>query len=344
MLKHNVRQSVLLRNRRFSTAEGRLALTTAPAVGVELAKDLRDLTLQTLCKKYAGEASIHRNILMSRGTGVVGTWRDFRAFLTDIGTRPSAEHGLVLINRTERTYGPGRARWMTPEEQAAHEEEFDRIQAEKKREEQLLLHQSAAMKRASAPNAASFGQWTPMGGQQVAFSDVAKRLNIPVTALSKTMPAGRSADELVKRSAAAGDLINQDATWLPPDPARKAGFFEAFRIWHMQVQPQFTRAATPTFLFLYIALPVMKQCRDELMDLNLWNPLGQRAMSARDAHLSWKKYCEFMPRAQVALMEIPIYATYSLLSDLDALCERIVTAEKRFREGAQKVIATHRAA
>ena len=37
---------------------------------------MRDLTLQTLCKKYAGEASIHRNILMSRGTGVTGTWRE----------------------------------------------------------------------------------------------------------------------------------------------------------------------------------------------------------------------------------------------------------------------------
>ena len=109
-------------------------------------------------------------------------------------------------------------------------------------------------------------------------------------------------------------------------------------------QPQFGRAATPTFLFLYIALPVMKQCRDELMDLDLWNPLGQRALNARDNHIAWKKYTEFMPRAQVAMMEIPIYATYSLLSDLDALCERILTAEKRFREGPQKVIHTHRAA
>ena len=91
-------------------------------------------------------------------------------------------------------------------------------------------------------------------------------------------------------------------------------------------------------------LPVMKQCRDELMDLDLWNPLGQRALNARDNHPAWKKYTEFMPRAQVAMMEIPIYATYSLLSDLDALCERITTAEKRFREGPQKVIHTHRAA
>ena len=308
------------------------------------ARDLVDLTLPTLCRKYAGEASIHRNILMSRGTGVTGTWRDFRAFLGDIGPRPSDQHLLVLTNRTERTYGPGRARWMTPEEQAVHEAEFDRLEGEKKREEQKLLHEAAAMKRAKAPNAPNFGQWTPMGGQQVSYSDVAKRLAIPVGALSKTLAGGRTADDLAKRASSAAELINQEASWLPPDPARKAGFFEAYRVWHMQVQPQFSRAATPTFLFLYIALPVMKECRDELMGLGLWSPLGQRAMNARDTHIAWKKYCEFMPRAQVAMMEIPIYATYSLLSDLDALCERIVVAEKRFREGPQKVVATHRAA
>ena len=319
-------------------------MATIEDVRGECAKDLVDLTLPTLCRKYAGEASIHRNILMSRGTGVTGTWRDFRAFLSDIGPRPSDQHLLVLTNRTERTYGPGRARWMTPEEQAVHEAEFDRLEAEKKREEQKLLHEAAAMKRAKAPNAPNFGQWTPMGGQQVSYSDVAKRLAIPVGALSKTMAGGRTADDLVKRASSAAELINQEASWLPPDPARKAGFFEAYRIWHMQVQPQFSRAATPTFLFLYIALPVMKECRDQLQALDLWNPLGQRAMNARDAHVAWKKYCEFMPRAQVAIMEIPIYATYSLLSDLDALSERILTAEKRFREGPQKVVATHRAA
>jgi hypothetical protein len=207
-----------------------------------------------------------------------------------------------------------------------------------------MMHQAAAQKRASAPNAPAFGQFTPMAGKHVAYTEVAKRLAIPVAALSKTMVNGASADELVKRSGVVNELINEQATWLPPDPVRKAGFFEAYRIWHLQVQPQFARAATPTFLFLYIALPVMKQCRDELMDLDLWNPLGQRALNARDSHISWKKYTEFMPRAQVAMMEIPIYATYSLLSDLDALCERITTAEKRFREGPQKVIHTHRAA
>ncbi|WP_369827561.1 hypothetical protein [Caulobacter sp. FWC2] len=306
--------------------------------------DLRDLSTQDLHRKYSVEASVHRNILIGRGTGIAPQWREFKTFVAEVGLRPSSDHTLVLLNRYERTYGPGRAKWMTAEEQAAHEIEFDRLRAEQQREEQLLLHKTAAAKRASTPGAPSFGQFTPMAGRAVAFTDVARKLAIPVSALSKTMPAGTSADELVKRSSTANDLINDQATWLPPDPARKAGFFEAYRIWHLQVQPQFGRAATPTFLFLYIALPVMKQCRDELMDLDLWNPLGQRATSARDAHVSWKKYTEFMPRAQVALMEIPIYATYSLLSDLDALCERIITAERRFREGPQKVIHTHRAA
>ncbi|PZR33876.1 hypothetical protein [Caulobacter segnis] len=311
---------------------------------VILEKDLVELSTQEIHRKYSAEASVHRNILISRGTGVAPQWRDFKVFLGEVGLRPSPEHTLVLLNRYERTYGPGRARWMTAEEQAAHEEEFDRLRAEQQREEQLLLHKAAATKRASTPGAPSFGQWTPMAGKQVAYPDVAKKLAIPVAALSKTMPPGASADELVKRADTANDLINENASWLPPDPARKAGFFEAYRIWHLQVQPQFSKAATPTFLFLYIALPVMKQCRDELVDLDLWNPLGQRALNARDNHVAWKKYTEFMPRAQVAMMEIPIYATYSLLTDLDALCERILVAEKRFREGPQKVIHTHRAA
>ncbi|WP_454718146.1 hypothetical protein [Caulobacter segnis] len=319
-------------------------MATAEDSKAILAGDLRDLSTQELHRKYSAEASVHRNMLIARGTGIAPQWREFKTFVAEVGVKPSSEHTLVLLNRYERTYGPGRAKWMTAEEQAAHEIEFDRLRAEKQREEQLLMHQAAATKRASTPGAPSFGQFTPMAGKHVAFTDVAKKLAIPVAALSKTMPAGTSADELVKRSAVVNELINDQATWLPPDPARKAGFFEAYRIWHLQVQPQFGRAATPTFLFLYIALPVMKQCRDELMDMDLWNPLGQRAMAARDGHVSWKKYTEFMPRAQVALMEIPIYATYSLLSDLDALCERIVVAEKRFREGPQKVIHTHRAA
>jgi len=78
-----------------------------------LAKDLRDLSTQELHRKYSAEASTHRNILIGRGTGVAPQWRDFKVFLGEVGAKPSADHSLVLLNRYERTYGPGRARWMT---------------------------------------------------------------------------------------------------------------------------------------------------------------------------------------------------------------------------------------
>ena len=111
-----MRQTVLRGKPRPRTiATGRLALANNQDVRTEFDQDLADLTLPTLCRKYANEASVHRNILMSRGTGVTGTWRDFRCFLGDIGPRPTPDHGLVLLNRNERTYGPGRARWMTPD-------------------------------------------------------------------------------------------------------------------------------------------------------------------------------------------------------------------------------------
>ena len=66
-------------------------------VSAEFKEDLEGLTLPTLCRKYANEASVHRNILMSRGTGVTGTWRDFRCFLGDIGPRPSGDHAGEMM-------------------------------------------------------------------------------------------------------------------------------------------------------------------------------------------------------------------------------------------------------
>ncbi len=68
-----------------------------------LSRDLRDLSTQELHRKYSAEASTHRNILISRGTGVAPQWREFKNFLAEIGTRPSSAHSLVLLNRYERT-------------------------------------------------------------------------------------------------------------------------------------------------------------------------------------------------------------------------------------------------
>ncbi len=134
----------------------------------------------------------------------------------------------------------------------------------------------------------------------------------------------------------ASSLINEDAPWLPPEPERKAAFLNVYRYWHRQVRPEYAAKALPALLFLVTALPVMVTARDTLKALNLWEPPGEQSRIARDQHSSWKKYCEFLPRAQQALQELDAYKHLSLLSGLDDLMSRITAAEKRFREGPPK--------
>lgn len=302
------------------------------AARARLMIEIRGLSPRDLHQKFEAEARAHRNILMQRGVGLAAEWRDFGRFLLDLGPRPTPEHRLVLLNRFERTYGPGRAAWMNDEDEAQHIVAFDREMAAKAAEQQRILEEAAALRaRKGQTPQNSYGQWTSLGGQTVSYTEVAKRLNLPPAALSKVLAAGRSPDELVKRAASADEVINEKADWLPPEPERRKNFLQAFRLWHLQVQPSFSRAATPAFLYLYSALQVMREARDQLISEDLWNPLGDKATRARDAHPAWNRYCDFMSRAQVALLEIPIYATYSLLSDLDALHDRVVAAERRFR-------------
>jgi hypothetical protein len=134
----------------------------------------------------------------------------------------------------------------------------------------------------------------------------------------------------------ASSLINEDAPWLPPEPERKAAFLNVYRYWHRQVRPEYAAKALPALLFLVTALPVMVKARDTLKALNLWEPPGEHSRQARDQHSAWKKYCEFLPRAQQALQELDAYKHLSLLSGLDDLMARITTAEQRFREGPPK--------
>ena len=52
-----------------------------------------------------------------RGIGVCKRWLDsFRAFLEDVGPRPSANHSLGRIDNNG-DYEPGNVRWETREEQ-----------------------------------------------------------------------------------------------------------------------------------------------------------------------------------------------------------------------------------
>lgn len=131
----------------------------------------------------------------------------------------------------------------------------------------------------------------------------------------------------------AAALIDADASWLPDEADRKTAFLQVYRYWHAQVRPEYAHKARPSFLFLVTALPVMVKARDTLIGLDLWEPHGEQSRQKRDQHPSWKKYCEFMPRAQQALLELDDYRHLSLLTALDDLNGRITRAEKKFREG-----------
>jgi hypothetical protein len=131
----------------------------------------------------------------------------------------------------------------------------------------------------------------------------------------------------------AASLIDADAPWLPDEAERKTAFLQVFRYWHAQVRPEFAHKAKPSFLFLVTALPVMVKARDTLVALDLWEPHGEHSRQRRDQHPSWKKYCEFLPRATQALQELDDYRHLSLLTAMDDLNGRITKAEKKFREG-----------
>jgi hypothetical protein len=155
-------------------------------------------------------------------------------------------------------------------------------------------------------------------------------------AAAKAAPGPAAPPATATAPITASSLINQDAPWLPPEPERKAAFLNVYRYWHRQVRPEYAAKALPALLFLVTALPVMVKARDTLKELNLWEPPGDQSRQARDQHSAWKKYCEFLPRAQQALQELDAYKHLSLLSGLDDLMSRITAAEKRFREGPPK--------
>jgi hypothetical protein len=157
----------------------------------------------------------------------------------------------------------------------------------------------------------------------------AARAATPAAATPATPPVAAPAGP-----PSAASLIDDTAPWLPDEADRKTAFLQVFRYWHAQVRPEFAHKARPSFLFLVTALPVMVKARDTLIALDLWEPHGDHSREKRDQHPSWKKYCEFLPRAQQALQELDDYRHLSLLTALDDLTGRITRAEARFRGGA----------
>ncbi len=61
----------------------------------------------------------------ARGITVCERWKDFAAFLQDVGRRPSPKHSLDRIN-SNGNYEPGNVRWATQSEQNRNRRPFRR--------------------------------------------------------------------------------------------------------------------------------------------------------------------------------------------------------------------------
>jgi len=231
---------------------------------------------------------------------------------------------------------PSQPKIMTPRPAPSKSEALLEIEARKPPGPQ-------AKKPAAAPPLKGPGPAKPPAYVAAAAAAAAKAAAINAAAAAR--PASESAPPAVAPPAAAAPLgppkaaalIDLDAPWLPDEAERKTAFLQVFRYWHAQVRPEFAHKAKPAFLFLVTALPVMVKARDTLTALDLWEPHGEHSRQKRDQHSSWKKYCEFLPRAQQALQELDDYRHLSLLTALDDLNGRITKAERKFREGAPQV-------
>lgn len=275
--------------------------------------DARALDQKQLMTKYRHEAAEHRRILFGRGSGMDPSWRNFRQFLADMGPAPDPEHLVTRVTPGDLTYAPGKCAWIH-------------------RDRQPALAQPAP----ESPPARTFGLWANVGGQPVEYASLAKRLGVPFEAMAVALRTGQSPEEMVQQAQVAEQLMGgsaADASWLPPERERREAFFTAYRMWHMQVHQRYAAAATPSFLYLYSALPGMKKTRDALISLGLWNPPTEQGRQERSAHDLWRRYCDSMLRVEGARAEFAIYKQYSLTDQLDELWARVRQAEERFRAG-----------
>lgn len=91
-----------------------------PLIDAELLHDLEALRPQQLRVKYKAEANSHRAMLQRRREGRVidPAWSaSFRAFLGDMGRKPTPEHSIDCLDPDDARYGPGLCRWASKAEQ-----------------------------------------------------------------------------------------------------------------------------------------------------------------------------------------------------------------------------------
>ena len=268
--------------------------------------DKSQQTIAALMEAHPREAAIHKAILTKRGTGVAAAWQKFEQFLADLGPAPDETHELRFVYADSFSYGPGLVEWV-------------KCDAPK------------TFKPRPPPPTEAYSQWAQVNGKSVSYSDFVRSTGGTFKELAPVLNAQVTPDQILDQKAVAEKNIRQDASWLPPQAERRDAFLAAYRLWHMQVLPKFAEAATPEFLFLFIAVGQLMKARDELDAIGLFSRTSNAKKQQREDQPAWKRYCELLPKAQAALATIPTYNSYSLFNELEELHPRITVAEQRFR-------------
>ena len=272
--------------------------------------DTRTMDQKQLMAKYRYEASEHRRILMSRGSGLDPLWREFRRFLADMGPAPDTDHIVTRVIAGTLTYAPGKCAWIRRD------------------------NQPKPLPPTEAPAGPTFGVWTSIDGKPIEYGGLARQLGVTTESMTGAMRSGQTPESLVERAAITQSLSNSAASdigWMPQEKEKREAFLMAYRMWHMQVGSRFATSATPAFLYIYSALPGMIETRDELIGLDLWDPPTERGRQLRSQHNLWRRFCESMMKVESARTDFAIYKQYSLTHQLDDLWARVQQAEARFR-------------
>ncbi len=268
--------------------------------------DASQPAIAALMEAHPREAAIHKAILTQRGTGVAAAWQKFEQFLADLGPAPDETHELRFVYADSFSYGPGLVEWVKCDAPKTY-------------------------KPRPPPPTEAYSQWAQVNGKSVSYSDFVRSTGGTFKELAPVLNAQVTPDQILDQKAVAEKNIRQDASWLPPQAERRDAFLAAYRLWHMQVLPKFAEAATPEFLFLFIAVGQLMKARDELDAIGLFSRTSNAKKQQREDQPAWKRYCELLPKAQAALATIPTYNSYSLFNELEELHPRITVAEQRFR-------------